>query len=413
MVFEEKWYNWGRMSRKRKTKNRQKTGKTTAEKPEIVIREVEMGGATDEKAEVVETEETEEAAEAEGDAEVVAEEPIEEDAKVTEVASAGAAVDAGREKPEKKGGWLHRTNIYYPWLKFVVVAILAAGLVFGGFVAGRTIREAIWGADGKTEVPVADGTEMEEKPTEGTSDSETEEKPEEKPAEEQPTEEKPQEEPARPVVTTKPAVTVPMTNGKKLVALTFDDGPSTATTGRLLDILKAKGVKATFFVVGTMASRAPDLLKREVAEGHEVGSHSTYHQDLSKLNATDLQADVANMDRIFTETLGRKVEIMRPPYGSVSDIMRGYLGKPMIYWSVDPMDWKYRDAATVRANVVGATFDGAVVLMHDIHASTVDAVAGIIDDLRAQGYEFLTVSELAAARGVGLTSGVVYYNFKP
>ena len=93
--------------------------------------------------------------------------------------------------------------------------------------------------------------------------------------------------------------------------------------------------------------------------------------------------------------------------------MRGYLGKPMIYWSVAPEDWKYRNAATVRANVVGAIFDGAVVLMHDIHSSTVDAVEGIIDDLRAQGYEFLTVSELAAARGIGLTSGVLYYSFKP
>ena len=126
-----------------------------------------------------------------------------------------------------------------------------------------------------------------------------------------------------------------------------------------------------------------------------------------------MQADVANMDQIFMNTLGRKVAIMRPPYGAVSDIMRGYLGKPMIYWSVDPQDWKYRNAATVRANVVGAAHDGAIVLMHDIHASTVDAVANIIDDLRAQGYEFLTVSELAAARGVGLTSGVVYYNFRP
>ncbi len=103
-------------------------------------------------------------------------------------------------------------------------------------------------------------------------------------------------------------------------------------------------------------------------------------------------------------------EIMRPPYGAVSDAMRSYLGKPMVNWSVDPLDWKYRNAATVRANVVGSTTDGAVVLMHDIHASTVDAVAGIIDDLRAQGYEFLTVcrsSRQLGARGVDERGGVL------
>lgn len=367
-----------------------------AEKPEIVISEVELGGTKLEQAE--KNGSVESGTSVEGDA--------------------SDAVPDENVDLEMSGGRLHRINVRYPWLKFLVVLALAVGILLGGFEVGQVIGDKIWETTGSGNAPedvVGDrpegtnpNTEIAEKPAEGAEDDATKENPEEKPAEEQPT-----EEPERPVVTTKPAVTVPVTNGKKLVALTFDDGPSTVTTGRLLDILKAKGVKATFFVVGSMASRAPDLLKREVAEGHEVGSHSSYHQDLSKLGAADLQADVANMDRIFTEVLGRKAEIVRPPYGAVSDIMRGYLGKPMIYWSVDPMDWKYRDAATVRANVVGATYDGAIVLMHDIHASTVDAVAGIIDDLRAQGYEFLTVSELAAARGVGLTSGVVYYNFKP
>ena len=84
----------------------------------------------------------------------------------------------------------------------------------------------------------------------------------------------------------------------------------------------------------------------------------------------------------------------------------------MIIWTVDPQDWKYRDAATVRANVVSSTFDGAIVLMHDIHSTTVDAVANIIDDLRAAGYEFLTVSEMAAARGVVLQNGYSYGSFR-
>lgn len=413
------------MSKKHKTKSQRKAQKMVAraEKPEIVISEVELGGTKleqTEKNELVESGASDAVPDEDVDLDVAEEET---DLDVVEAETEEKAAETGKEtagKPERKmsGGRLHRINVRYPWLKFLVVLVLAVGILLGGFEVGQVIGDKIWETTGGGNAPedvagdrpegTDPNTEIAEKPAEGTEDDATKENPEEKPAEEQPT-----EEPTRPVVTTKPAVTVPVTNGKKLVALTFDDGPSTVTTGRLLDILKAKGVKATFFVVGSMASRAPDLLKREVAEGHEVGSHSSYHQDLSKLGAVDLQADVANMDRIFTEVLGRNAEIMRPPYGAVSDIMRGYLGKPMIYWSVDPMDWKYRDAVTVRANVVGATYDGAIVLMHDIHVSTVDAVAGIIDDLRAQGYEFLTVSELAAARGVGLTSGVVYYNFRP
>lgn len=439
---KEKWYNWDSMSRKRKTKNRKKVTEKTTE-PEIVIREVELGGkkpAVEESAhrgeegagvigEAVVDEEISEAVAGEGVDEVVEEDAIEDEAGAegdVENDIAREADDdegrrhvagdekAGESEEKRRGGWLHRVNVYYPWLKFVVLVAIVIGVGFGAFGVGKLVGNAIWEATGgasgdevTTDEPEEKepGEEVQEKPTGGT-DEETPVEPEEKP------EEKPVE-PEKPAATTNPPVTVPVTGEKKLIALTFDDGPSTATTGRLLDILKAKGVKATFFVVGSMASRAPDLLKREEAEGHEVGSHSSYHQDLSKLSAVDLQGDVANMDQIFMNTLGRKVAIIRPPYGAVSDIMRGYLGKPMIYWSVDPQDWKYRNAATVRANVVGAAHDGAIVLMHDIHASTVDAVANIIDDLRAQGYEFLTVSELAAARGVGLTSGVVYYNFRP
>lgn len=397
---------WGSMSRKRKTKNRQKTGKTAAEKPEIVVREVEMGGATDEVAEETATEaETDLDAQGTGDDRGAG--GSEKDLDATE---------AGSELGKKAaGGKLHRINIRYPWLKFLVVLALAAGMLLGGFGMGKVIGDALWETGSSEDTGDVTGgqpeeteqnTEIAEKPAEGPKDSEE--------SEGGSAEEQPQENPVdKPEVTTKPPVTVPPTGGKKLVALTFDDGPSTATTGRLLDVLKAKGVKATFFVVGSMAIRAPELLKREAAEGHEVGGHSAFHQDLSKVSAADLQADVANMDQIFNDVIGHKMEIMRPPYGAVSDVMRNYLGRPMIYWSVDPMDWKYRNAATVRANVVGATFDGAIVLMHDIHSTTVDAVAGIIDDLRAQGYEFLTVSELAAARGIGLTSGVVYYSFKP
>lgn len=208
-----------------------------------------------------------------------------------------------------------------------------------------------------------------------------------------------------------PAKDPNVTPGSKLVALTFDDGPSAATTPRLLDILKQKGVKVTFFVLGNMAQRSPDILRREVAEGHEVGSHTPYHNQLTKLNFSQVRAEAIEMDRIFTDILGTVPPFTRPPYGSFNQTVKDALAQPLVLWSVDPLDWKYRNAATVRSNVVSATRDGSIILMHDIHATTVDAVAGIIDDLRAQGYEFLTVSELAAAKDQPLLTGWAYYSF--
>lgn len=191
----------------------------------------------------------------------------------------------------------------------------------------------------------------------------------------------------------------PVDTGRKLIALTFDDGPSTVTTPRLLDTLKNKNVKATFFVLGTKALAAPDLARREEAEGHEVASHTPYHNQLTKLTAAQVQAEKAEMERIFTEVLGHLPPFTRPPYGSYNQTVQGVLNQPLILWSIDPRDWADRNANTVCTRVVGAARNGAIILVHDIHATTVDAVPCIIDNLRSQGYEFLTISELAKARG--------------
>ncbi len=209
-----------------------------------------------------------------------------------------------------------------------------------------------------------------------------------------------------------PAPTRDLT-GKKLVALTFDDGPSSSTTGRLLDILRDKQVKATFFVVGTMAQQAPELVKREEAEGHEVASHTLAHHNLARMSSDAIKSETTVYNEIMQKILGKVPAITRPPYGAMSGAVRTGANQPLILWSVDPEDWKDRKAEIVRERVKTATYDGAIVLMHDIHASTVDAVAGIIDDLRGEGYEFLTVSELAEVRGVDLENGVTYGSFRP
>lgn len=303
----------------------------------------------------------------------------------------------------KRGLWekIRSLNARLPWLKLVFLLVLVVVIALSveevlRQEAGKSVESGMVGTDGG-EMSENGGEEKPELP------EITKERIVFKHSEED-------EEPEVPVI---PSVPEEQYTGKKLVALTFDDGPSSATTPRLLQILQEKGVKATFFVVGTMVTKSPEIVKQEARAGHEVGSHTMTHANLPKVGVAGIQQEVKSMDDLLMSTLGEKPSIMRPPYGSVDNTVRQTVPQPMILWTVDPEDWKYRDAAAVRAKVVGATFDGAIVLMHDIHASTVDAVPGIIDDLRAQGYEFVTVSELAKLRGVEMSGGVAYGSFRP
>lgn len=199
--------------------------------------------------------------------------------------------------------------------------------------------------------------------------------------------------------------------GKKLVALTFDDGPNGVTTPRLLDILREKQVRATFFMLGRMMQNFPEVAKRAEMEGHEVESHTMYHNDLTKLSREGVESDMQVTDGVFLKVLGRKPRLMRPPYGAMNEAVRGMVGRPLVYWTVDTLDWKYRNAASVHQRAMAGVFDGAVILMHDIHATSVDAVAGIVDGLRGAGYELVTVGEMAAAKGVKMVPGGNYYGF--
>lgn len=208
-------------------------------------------------------------------------------------------------------------------------------------------------------------------------------------------------------------IPAPNITGKKLIALTFDDGPSGAVTEQLLGYLREKQVRATFFVIGYMAERTPSQVQKEASEGHEIGSHTTNHTAFSRMSAADLVNDSLRMNQLFVTILGHNTPFVRPPYGdgAYTEKARTSAGQPMILWTVDTLDWKYRDTQTVRQNAVKDAFDGAIILFHDVYQTTADAIPLIIDDLRAQGYEFLTVSELAKARGVTMQNGVVYGSF--
>lgn len=296
------------------------------------------------------------------------------------------------------------------WVIFVAGMLLAAGGICLAFMDKNEGAE-VGVEDNKTQDQAEENPEVQEVVT---GEGVVEKEPAEGEEEEKPTEEvKPQEQPVQPIQPRpeRPVELPEVKPGSRLIALTFDDGPSASTTPRLLDILQQRDVKATFFVLGTMAQRAPEILKREAAEGHEVASHTPYHNQLTRLSYAQVRAEAAEMDRIFTEILGTVPPFTRPPYGSQNATVGQALGQPMILWSIDPRDWQDRNAGVVCSRVTSAARDGAIILVHDIHASTVDAVPCIVDNLRAQGYEFLTVSELAAARGVSLADGVAYYSF--
>lgn len=184
------------------------------------------------------------------------------------------------------------------------------------------------------------------------------------------------------------------------VAMTFDDGPHAQNTPRLLDMLKQRGIHATFFVVGQNATEYPDILKRIVAEGHELANHSYTHPILASMGEAGLRDQMEKTHQAVLKATGVTMKVMRPPYGALSEPQRRWVrsnfGYNVILWDVDPLDWKFRDAARVEQEILGHTRAGSIVLSHDIHKTTVDAMPSTLDALTAKGFKFVTVSELLA-----------------
>ena len=199
---------------------------------------------------------------------------------------------------------------------------------------------------------------------------------------------------------------------KPMLALTFDDGPS-AHTERLLDAFAAYGGKGTFYVVGNMLDGRPDTLRRMAAEGHEIGGHSWNHRQLTKLGTEELTDQLMSTRSKIYEITGTDATTMRPPYGSCNDQVKakaGELGIALINWSVDTLDWKYKNADTVYQAVMDGAKDGAIILCHDLHKTTVDAMEQAIPALIAEGYQLVTVTELLTSDGGTINAGKLYYN---
>ncbi len=200
-------------------------------------------------------------------------------------------------------------------------------------------------------------------------------------------------------------------SGRKLIALTFDDGPRRSTTPRLLDGLARRGVRATFFLKGKNVEVNRDLVKRMEAEGHQVGIHTYDHQkNLLGLNRADFAAQVGRTRTLLSELLGHDDFVFRPPYGLTDAGVRKWAEAPIILWSIDPEDWGDQNAEREVALITKEAKDGAIILMHDIFDPTVEAALKTVDALHTRGYYFVTIAELFDQKQIPLKEGEIYWN---
>ena len=197
-----------------------------------------------------------------------------------------------------------------------------------------------------------------------------------------------------------------------LVALTFDDGPRSSTTGPLLDGLELREVPATFFLVGNRIPGNEDLVRRMAAEGHQIGIHTYDHVKLKGLSRQDFDLQVGKTRVLITRLVGEGNYWLRPPYGLIDRQAENWCGGPVILWSVDPEDWKDNDIDRVVAAVTEHVSDGDIILLHDLFPSSAQAALRIVDTLLARGYCFVTVEQLMAERGVTPKSGEQYRKIK-
>lgn len=185
---------------------------------------------------------------------------------------------------------------------------------------------------------------------------------------------------------------------RPMVALTFDDGPHPEYTDQILDILEAHNAVATFFQVGSRLNDAPEATQRAVDLGCEIGSHSNTHPKFQKISGEEVLADLSSADAAFTEVLGHTPSLLRPPYGSLHEVLDN-AGYSIVTWSVDPSDWKCQDTDTVVDYIQNFEhLDGQVILLHDVYESTVEAARILVPWLQEQGYQLVTVSELITLR---------------
>lgn len=201
-------------------------------------------------------------------------------------------------------------------------------------------------------------------------------------------------------------------NGKKLIAITFDDGPSKYTRD-LITELNNRGAKGTFFMVGSRVGEYPDTVKFMKESGHELGSHTFNHANIKKSADDKVRAELSQTDEALINACGQEATSFRPPEGAYSAEKLALIDKPCIMWSVDPLDWKYRDAQSVYDKIMASAGDGSIVLLHDLYPTSIAGGLRAIDDLMAQGYVFVTVTQLLQRNDAKVVNQTPYFSEKP
>lgn len=198
---------------------------------------------------------------------------------------------------------------------------------------------------------------------------------------------------------------------KKIVALTFDDGPGPYTKS-ILKCLDKYDAHATFFVLGNSVNNYKSAVKKADVIGCEIGSHSFNHSNLSLLSVKGIKSQMNKTDKRLKAIIGHGATLMRPPYGAINSSVKDNVKKPIITWNIDTRDWETRSASATYKSVMNNVSDGDIILMHDIHAPTKTAALKIIPALKKRGYQIVTVSELAEYKGIKLKNGKVYNSIK-
>ena len=199
---------------------------------------------------------------------------------------------------------------------------------------------------------------------------------------------------------------------KKLIAFTFDDGPSTSNTNYLLDNLDKYNARVTFFVLGSRVDNNKDVLKRAYLQGNDIGSHTYNHRNLNLLSDEGIIDEVKRTNDKIKEVIGVSPTLLRPPYGNLTSHGKELANMHVILWNIDPLDWKYKDKNRVANEIIEHAHDGAIVLVHDIYKSSVDGALLAMEELEKEGYAFVTITEMAELRGIDLDYQTSYFSMK-
>ena len=197
---------------------------------------------------------------------------------------------------------------------------------------------------------------------------------------------------------------------KKMVAITLDDGPHATNTQKILDILDAHNAKATFFMLGQNVVNNEEVVKDVYKRGNEIGIHTWDHKQLTKLSQDEIVSQVERTSDAIYKIIGKRPKLVRPPYGAINDTVKNSINYPLILWNIDSLDWKSRDEKQIVPLVMNSVQDGDIILLHDIHSTTVPAVEKIVSQLEEQGYQMVTVSQLLEAKGYDTSKTKVFYS---